>query len=127
MPLALPTAGAAPVPASGMLDGPPPSPQLAGMPRPGEVASPLSLDSNTIPPEVLTGIQEAGSKMRQMIESFAQMTPDLSADWAAVDVALGNVLGKLQVAGASPAAPTSPGTPFPGGGFEGGTGPAVAR
>lgn len=109
-----------------VLDAPPPSPAQPPMPQgglgalvgPGMGAANGSVPSGSQPEPVLKGIMEAGVQIGLMLDQFAQATPDLAADWDAVKEALQSALGKLMVAGAPPTGPTSPGSGFPGGGFD---------
>lgn len=113
------------LPGGTVLDGPPPSPAMAqgmspGLPLQdllrGPGASPVPPDA--IPPEMLTGIQQAGEQMITMIQSFAQALPGLSQDWAIVLAALQAALSKVQQAGSGPVSPIAAGPSFPGGGFD---------
>lgn len=111
-----------------VLDQMPPSPAAAGAAGAGagagipggldQMGSPLALGTGQLPPEILTGIMQAGQTMAQTIEGLAQMTPELGADWQAVRQLLLQVLSKLLAQGAGPASPTATGTAFPGGGME---------
>lgn len=107
-------------PGSKMLDGPPPSPapeqgMNPGMPL-GSLVAPVS--ANQIPPQVLTGILEAGEEMTKMLDSFAQALPEMAADVGATKEALMKLMSRILMAGAGPTSPTNPGSNFPGGGFE---------
>ena len=110
-------------PGANQLDGPPPSmTQSLGqgngnpMPPMGAMAPPIA--SAQLPPEMLSGMQSAADAMVQTLNSFAQATPDLAQDWAAVLTALQSAMSKLQLAGAGPTSPTSTGPGFPGGGID---------
>jgi hypothetical protein len=85
------------------------------------LAAPMPMTAAQIPPEILTGITEACQKMLGMLDSFAQVTPDLAMDLDLVKTVLNKYLGKLMVAGSGPVAPTAPGPQFPGGGIDRGT------
>ena len=107
-------------PGSKILDGPPPSPALEqgmnpGMPL-GSLVQPVSADQ--VPPQVLTGMLEAGEEMSKMLDSFAQALPQHASDVGAVKEALNKLMSRILMAGAGPTSPTNPGPNFPGGGFE---------
>lgn len=111
--------------AASPLDGPPPSPQgLGGGPtgQPNEFSlqalAPPQVPSTQMPPEILTGIMQAAQQVAGLFDSFAQVTPDLAADWAALKDQLALVLAKLMQAGSSPTSPTATGSAFPGGGID---------
>lgn len=117
------------------LDGPPPSAALAQgaatgtPPNPGGPGvagmgvQPLSVSSGQMPPEVLTGVLQGGESMSTMLDSFAQILPDLGQDVAMVKQALLALMAKVLQAGASPTSPVSTGNQFPGGGLDKGGGP----
>lgn len=112
------------LPGSGPLDAPPPPPgAMGGQPTPGpgqmptlsSFGSAAPIGSANLPPEILTGILQAAEKIGQMFDSFAQVTPDLAADWDLLKDMLQRTLGKVLVAGGSPTSATAPGSQFPGG------------
>ncbi len=116
-------------PGSEILNGPPPSPAIdqgvnPGMPPIGQMVPPLPTASQ--PPQVLTGILQAGEQMVTMIDAFAQATPEIGADWAAAKSALQTALSKVMQAGAPPTTPTAPGPSFPGGGIDRGGMPSAS-
>lgn len=101
------------------LDGPPPSPQSVGG-GPTGAATPMSLSqlappvpSDQLPPEILTGIMQSAQSIAQLLDSYAQATPDLAADWAALKDGLAAILAKLTMLGAGPTSPTAAGPQFP--------------
>ena len=105
--------------AANALDGPPPSPQSMGAGPTGQ-PTPFSLDqlappvpSNQLPPEMLTGIMQSAQQIAQLLDSYAQATPDLAADWAMLKDQLAMVLAKLVQAGSGPTSPTATGPAFP--------------
>lgn len=102
------------------LDAPPPSPALQTGQNPGTPLGQLvpPVPSNQLPPDVLTGILQAGQSIATSLDAFAQATPDLAADWGAVKDALMSALSKVLKAGAGPTSPTSTGPNFPGGGMD---------
>ena len=107
------------------LDGPPPSPQLqgggpTGQPAPtfGGLAPPAPIPSGQLPPEVLTGMMQAASKVGDMLDAFAQMAPDLAQDFTSVKDLLQQTLAKLMIAGAGPTSPTASGSQAPMGGLD---------
>lgn len=128
------------LPGDRVLDGPPPSASQAtngstGVPpQPGVAGgagggigamgvAPLNVSAGQMPPEVLTGILQAGESISKMLDSFAQVTPDLAPDWVAVKNALLAAMAKVLQAGAGPTSPVAPGPQFPGGGLDRGGGP----
>lgn len=119
--------GGGPLPSSGPLDSPPPSPTAMGGAPPGApgqlptmsgLGGPLPMTSDQLPPEVLSGIIEAAQKILGAFDSFAQVTPDLAMDWDLCKTVLNKTLGKVVAAGGGPASPTAPGPAFPGGGID---------
>ena len=106
--------------ASGPLDGPPPSPQLMGG-GPTGGATPFSLSamappqvpSAQMPPEILTGILQSASKIGELLDSYAQVAPDLAMEFAAIKESLQTVLAQLVQAGAGATDPTATGPAFP--------------
>lgn len=108
---------------SEQLNGPPPSPQGPNG-NPSQLGAGLSqglpVPSGMLPPEILTGMMQAASSIDQQFDSFAQVTPDLAQDWAALKAQLQSVMAKLLVAGGTAPSPTAPGQPFPAGGMAGG-------
>jgi hypothetical protein len=133
-----------PLPAPGttpgdrMLDTPPPSPAFERGMSPGPSPDPSGnlpgalggmvppIPSGGMPPEVLTGMLQAGEQMASMIDSFAQVTPDLATDWAAVKTTLLAAMAKVLQAGAAPTSPNATGMNFPGGGIDRGGMPAAS-
>jgi hypothetical protein len=111
---------------SGPLDTPPPSPDTPGggtggqMPTLSGLAAPAPIGSANIPPEILTGMLQAAEKINGIFDSFAQVTPDLAADWDLCKEILKRTLGKVLVAGGGAATPNAPGSQFPGGGMNAG-------
>ena len=102
------------------LDGPPPSPTAMG-----GSSAPFSMQglappvpTNQMPPEVLTGLLQSAQTIGQMLDSFAQVTPDKAAQLALIKDLLQQYLADLAVAGAGPVSPTAPGPAFPGGGID---------
>ena len=108
---------------STQLNSPPPNPAQplapsAGMQ--GQVAglAGMSMPAGLIPPEILGGMMNEATKIDQALDAFAQITPDLAAEWLQIKDLLQRVMSKLLVAGAPSSSPTSPGSPFPGGGVD---------
>lgn len=122
----LPAPGTAP--GESMLNSPPPSPAVEQGQNPGVPLGSLvpPIPSAQLPPEVLTGILQAGEQISQMLDSFAQATPDLATDWAMAKAALMSAMSKVLQAGAGPTAPTATGPNFPGGGFDRGGMPSAS-
>ena len=105
--------------AASRLDGPPPSPQAVGA---GPTGQPTDFSLNTLappvpsselPPEMLTGIMQSAQSIAQLLDSYAQATPDLAADWGMLKDHLAAILAKLVQAGAGPTSPTATGPAFP--------------
>lgn len=115
-----------PLPGSGPLDTPPPSPSIPGggvggqMPTLSGLSQPAQIGSANIPPEILTGMLAAAEKIDGMFDSFAQVTPDLASDWDLCKEILKRTLGKVMVAGGGATSSTAPGSQFPGGGISAG-------
>jgi hypothetical protein len=111
--------------ASGPLDGPPPSPQMFGG-GPTGGATPFSLSamappqvpSAQMPPEILTGILQSASTIGELLDSYAQVAPDLAMEFAAIKEQLQVTLASLVQAGAGATSPTATGPAFPGGGMD---------
>jgi hypothetical protein len=76
------------------------------------------IPSTALPPEVLSGMMQAAVKMGDMLDSFAQMAPDLAQDFGMVKDQLQAALAKLATSGAGPTSPTATGSQFPGGGMD---------
>ncbi len=120
------------IPGNQVLDGPPPSPatEMGMSPGPSPSTPPQGgtfgslmgnpVSSQQLPPEMLTGMMQAGETISSTIDSFAQAAPDLAPDFLLVKDALQRALAKLLAAGAGPTAPTAPGPNFPGGGIDSG-------
>lgn len=110
------------------LDGPPPSPAVQTGQNPGTPLGALvpPIPSMQLPPEVLTGILQAGEQIITMFDSFAQVTPDLATDWAVAREATMAAMAKVLQAGAAPTSPTAPGPGFPGGGVDAGGMPSAS-
>lgn len=104
------------------LGAPPPSPTpMGGM----NGSAPFSMaglapqiPSNRLPPEVLTGITASAQKVAEMLDSFAQITPDKAAQLALMKDLLQQYLADLMMVGASAISPTASGRQFPAGGLE---------
>lgn len=111
----------APPPAPGPMGNTPNNPAGGGSP-PGlaGLAQPAAIGSAQMPPEVLTGIVQACDKIAGMFDSFAQVTPDLAADWDMLKQLLQRALGKVLASGGGPTSATAPGGQFPGGGQDAG-------
>lgn len=106
------------------LDGPPPTPAVpggglgGGMPSFAGLAGTAGsrgVPTNQMPPEILTGIMQAGEKISSMFDAFAQATPELAADWDMLKDMLQRTLGKVLVSGSGPVSPNATGSAFPGG------------
>ena len=106
----------------GALDSPPPSPTpMGGQPAEGAF-SPKGLapqvPMDQMPPEVLTGLMQAAQTINQMLDSFAQVTPDKGAQLGLIKDLLQRYLADVMASGAGPVSATAPGPAFPGGGVD---------
>ncbi len=107
---------------SSPLDAPPPSPTPMG----GSPTDPLSpkglapqpMSSTQMPPEILTGLMQSAQTIGQMLDSFAQITPDKGAQLALIKDLIQRYLADVMSAGAGPVSPTAAGPAFPGGGID---------
>lgn len=91
-----------------------------GQPTPfsmGAIA-PMQVPSSQMPPEILQGVMSSAQTIGSMLDSFAQVAPDLGMEFAAIKDALQQVLAKLMMNGAPPMSPTASGQQFPGGGMD---------
>src|SRR5262245_1080662 len=117
-----PLAGLGPSAGASALDAPPPSPTPMGAGMPGGDFSMRGLagqlPSSQMPPEVLTGITQAAQAMNQLLDSFAQITPNMGAQLGLIKDMLQQYLTQLQQDGSGPVSPTAPGPAFPGGGID---------
>jgi len=87
-------------------------------------AAPFSLQgmapqipSNRLPPEVLTGITTSAQKIAELLDSFAQITPDKGGQLSMMKDLLQQYLAELMQSGAGAISPTASGPGFPGGGM----------
>lgn len=111
--------------AAAPLDQAPPSPQSLGA-GPTGAATPFSLSaiappttpSDQLPPEILQAVMQSSQKIGSMFDSFAQVMPDLAANWGALKDQMQAVLAKAVQAGAPAMSPTASGQQFPGGGLD---------
>jgi hypothetical protein len=71
--------------------------------------------STQMPPEILTGLTSAATQIAQLLDSFAQVTPDKASQLALIKDLLQQYLADLMTAGAGPMTPTASGSSFPGG------------
>lgn len=108
------------------LNGPPPSPQMmgsgptGGQPFSFDQLAPPQVPSNQLPPEVLSGVVASSEKIGQLLDSYAQIAPDLGPKFQALKDMLQSLLAELVSNGAGATAPTNPGAQFPAA-FERGT------
>ena len=108
------------LPGGTALDSPPPSPAAETGLNPGTSLGSLvpPIQSNQVPPEILTGILQSGESMSKSLDAFAQALPDLAPDFALAKDTLQRALSTVLMAGGGPTAPNAPGPNFPGGGFD---------
>jgi len=127
-----PFPGIGPTPGATALDGPPPGPTpmspppggggfsmrgIAGDPSGGGAAM-GGIPSSGMPPEVLTGITQSASAMGDLLDSWAQITPDQAPQLSMIKDLVQQYLASLMGSGAGPTAPTATGPAFPGGGMD---------
>jgi hypothetical protein len=121
-PVGFPSTG--PTPGSTALDQPPPSPTPMGGVDPSSpfsmrgLAGPGSMPSQSMPPEVLTGITQSAQSMSQLLDSWAQITPDKGAQLSLIKDMIQQYLADLMGAGAGPVSPTAAGPAPPMGGID---------
>src|SRR5262245_59808833 len=115
--------GLGPTPGATALDTPPPSPTPMGGADP--MGAPFSMKglassipTGQMPPEVLTGITQSAQTMSDLIDSWAQITPDKAAQLGLIKDMVQQYLADLMADGAGPVAPTATGPAFPGGGMD---------
>ena len=119
--------GTGPTPGAPALDAPPPSPTpmgdagsgfsmrgIAG-PGPGPAGQ---IPTQGLPPEVLTGITQSAQAMSDLLDSWAQITPDQGPQLSLIKDMVQQYLATLMGSGAGPVAPTAAGSAFPGGGMD---------
>jgi hypothetical protein len=99
---------------------------MAGGGPSGE-ATPMSLQglapadpmgAGMMPPEVLSGVLSAAERIGSMLDSFAQVAPDLGMEFSLIKTQLATVLAKLVERGAQPPSPTAVGSAPPMGGMD---------
>lgn len=111
----------------GPLDGPPPNP-TPNSPAPGATGGgPLSMNglapgpgglpANSMPPEVLQGLQSAAEQVSQTLQSFAQVAPDQGQLLLMMQELLQQFMANVMIAGSPATSPTNAGGAFPGGGM----------
>ena len=122
--------GLGPSPGAGALDGTPPSPTPMSSPPPGvDAGAPFSMrgvggpaggpvPTDGMPPEVLTGITQSAQAMSDLIDSWAQITPDKAAPLALIKDMVQQYLASLMPSGAGPVSPTAAGPAPPMGGMD---------
>jgi hypothetical protein len=74
---------------------------------------PAQVPAAAMPPEVLTGVLASSETIGKLLDSYAQIAPDLAAEFNALKDQLQAVLAKLVTAGAGATSPTNPGSQFP--------------
>ncbi len=107
------------------LDQAPPSPQSmgagpTGSPTPFSMSAvaPPTVPSDQMPPEILTAILQSAQKIGSMLDSYAQVAPDLAVQFAQLKDQLAVILATLTTKGAGAMSPTASGQQFPGGGLD---------
>jgi hypothetical protein len=76
------------------------------------------IPSQGMPPEVLTGITQSAQTMSDMLDSFAQVTPDKAPQLALIKDMIQQYLADLMGAGSGPVSPTAAGPAPPMGGMD---------
>lgn len=102
---------------TGMLDGPPPNPMIAGPQQlPGAMGGGgLGAPARQLPPEVLQGLMQTGNTIAETLDSMASMVPDLAADLVLAKTGIQQFLAKVLTAGGGPTTQAQAGTPMPNG------------
>ena len=115
--------GLGPTPGSSALDGPPPSP--TPMSPGGGAGGPFSMrglagsiPSQGMPPEVLTGITQSAQSVGDLLDSWAQITPDQSAQLALIKDMVQQYLASVMQSGGGAVSPTAAGPAPPMGGMD---------
>lgn len=99
------------------IDGPPPNPTAPMNPMAGSGGGlgPAGTPSaRQLPQEMLMGLLTAGQSVGEMLDSMAQMAPDIAAECAGAKELLQRGLAKLMVAGGGVSVPGAPTSPMPG-------------
>lgn len=101
---------------TGLLDGPPANPMLAGPQQlPGTMGAGPAGTSRQLPPEVLQGLMQAGNTVSDIVDSMASMVPDLAPDLALAKDGIKRFLAKVLLAGGGPTMQAQAGTSMPNG------------
>jgi len=79
---------------------------------------PGTIPAGQMPPEMLTGITQSAQTVSQVLDAWAQATPDKQPQLALIKDMIQQYLAGLMSAGAGPVAPTASGPAFPGGGID---------
>ena len=127
--MAGPGGAVSPMVGASPLDGPPPSPTGMGAAGAGPFSAqgltggmgsqPIPADQ--LPPQVLTGIMQAAQQISQILDSFAQVTPDKGPQLSMLKDLLARYLADITQAGAGPVSPTFAGQAPPMGGMDRGS------
>lgn len=100
---------------TGLLDGPPPNPMIAG---PQQLPGSASLSrggTQQLPPEVLQGMTQAASTVSETLDSMASMFPDGAPELALAKDGIKRFLAKVTLAGGGSGTAAQAGTPMPNG------------
>lgn len=96
---------------SSILDGPPPHPQFQSpMSGPGMGLAP----ARSLPQEQILALMASGQSIGEMLDTMAQMAPDIAAECAGAKELLQRGLAKLMVAGGGLTPPGPSMGPLPG-------------
>jgi hypothetical protein len=90
---------------------------IAG-PGPAGPSGPGGIPSSGMPPEVLTGITQSAQSVSDLLDSWAQVTPEQGPQLSLIKDMVAQYLATLMGAGAGAASPTAAGSAFPGGGMD---------
>jgi hypothetical protein len=103
---------------SSALDAPPPNPvnpSFSELQNPGNVTSSgLGAPARQLPPEVLMGVLKSGESISGMLDTMAEMVPDIAPEVAGAKDLLLRALGKLVQAGGAPSTLSRTTRDFPG-------------
>lgn len=100
---------------SSILDGPPPHPQMQAPISSAMGAGSLGPPSaRQLPTEQILALMQSGSSIGEMLDTMAQMAPDIAPDFAACKELLQRALAKLMTAGGGLTPPGPALGPVPG-------------
>jgi hypothetical protein len=97
---------------SSILDGPPPHPQMQAPISSAMGGAPAS--ARQLPTEQILALMQSGSSIGEMLDTMAQLAPDIAPDFAACKELLQRALAKLMTAGGGLTPPGPMSGPVPG-------------